>query len=73
MVPLKAPECKPAPWSRHNHLGNGEHDAEANNYEWILPHFPKLTGNNKRAFVFRIRYNISTEDYDPYNTDYKFK
>ncbi|XP_066912366.1 protein DD3-3-like [Clytia hemisphaerica] len=69
MIPLKAPECKPAPWSRHNHLGNGENDAEPNNYEWILPHFPKLTGDSTRAFVLRIRYNISTEDYDPYNTD----
>ena len=53
LVLLKAPECKPAPWSRHNHLGNGA-DLEPLRYDWIMPHFPHL-GNERRAFVLRIR------------------
>uniref|UniRef100_A0A7M5TSE9 Protein DD3-3 n=1 Tax=Clytia hemisphaerica TaxID=252671 RepID=A0A7M5TSE9_9CNID len=70
LVKLTEPECLKAPWSRQNHLGNGrDTNAEANRYEWTLPHFPHLNANERRAFVFRIRYNISTDDYDPYNTN----
>jgi len=68
LVLLKAPECKPSPFSRHNHLGNGV-DLEALRYEWNLPNFSHETS---KKFVLRIRYNISTDDYDPYNTDSKF-
>ncbi|RUS72439.1 hypothetical protein EGW08_019801 [Elysia chlorotica] len=66
LVKLDAPDCREAPWSRSNHLGNGM-DGLPLSYKWTLPHFP--SGKEKRC-VFRIRYNISTDDYDPYNTDY---
>ena len=53
---LEAPECKAAPWSRHNHLGNGADDAEPLRYEWKLPHFPSMTQDGeKKPFVLRIR------------------
>nr|XP_002122731.1 protein DD3-3-like [Ciona intestinalis] len=57
-------DCKPAGWSRVNHLGNSL-DGVPLNYTWKIPHFP--SGNKKRC-VFRIRYNISTDDYDPFGT-----
>uniref|UniRef100_H2Z107 Uncharacterized protein n=1 Tax=Ciona savignyi TaxID=51511 RepID=H2Z107_CIOSA len=57
-------ECKQAGWSRVNHLGNSLEGVPLN-YTWKIPHFP--SGNKKRC-VFRIRYNISTDDYDPFGT-----
>jgi hypothetical protein len=68
LVLLDAPECVEAPWSRHNHLGNGA-DLKPLRYEWKLPRFPH---SDSQKFVLRIRYNISTDDYDPFNTDSKF-
>ncbi len=38
-------------------------------YEWKLPYF---SSNRLMKCVFRIRYNISTDDYDPLATDAKF-
>ena len=56
LLKLEAPECKAAPWSRHNHLGNGADDAEPLRYEWTLPHFPSMTQDGeKKPFVLRIR------------------
>lgn len=67
LVPLAAPECQEAQWTRVNHLGNGaKGDLETPSYEWTLPHFPS---RKKQRCVIRIRYNISTDDYDPYHTD----
>jgi len=67
LVPLDKPECRASEWSRVNHLGNGK-KAEPLQYRWELPHFP--SGQDQRC-VLRLRYNISTDDYDPWNTDYK--
>ena len=54
LVRLSAPECKAAPWSRVNHLGNGR-EGVALNYTWTLPAFP-----SKKDYrcVMRIRYEI---------------
>jgi len=52
------PECLQAPWSRVNHLGNGRY-GQANSYNWTIPHF----GQDQKCVV-RLRYNISTDDYD---------
>lgn len=68
LVRLDQPDCKEAQYSRSNHLGNGA-DGKPNSYIWTLPYFP--SGNTKRC-VFRIRYNISTDDYDPYRTNASF-
>ncbi|XP_028403203.1 protein DD3-3-like [Dendronephthya gigantea] len=64
LVALPKPECGPAPYSRSNHLGNGE-GVVALNYPWKIPRFP--SGVEQKC-VLRIRYNISTNDYDVKNT-----
>ncbi|XP_013392122.1 protein DD3-3 [Lingula anatina] len=66
LVPLPEPECMEAPWTRVNHNGNTR-DGVASNYTWTLPYFP--SGSDQRC-ILRVRYNISTDDYDPYNTDH---
>ncbi|XP_028415089.1 protein DD3-3-like [Dendronephthya gigantea] len=53
-------DCKVSPVSRPNHLGNVV-DSYAMNYTWIIPYFPS---QNQKRCVVRIRYNISTYDYD---------
>lgn len=65
LVRLPKPECKVAAYTRVNHNGNTG-DLTTPHYDWILPRFP--SGRTQRC-VFRIRYNISTDDYDPANTD----
>ena len=65
---VKAPQpfCGPAATTRVNHLGNALTDPlYASRYNLRLPHFP--SGDTKRC-VLRIRYNITTGDYDPQNT-----
>lgn len=75
---LAAPECRAAEWSRDNHLGNGR-SGQMNNYTWTIPAFTELTtletGPKAKVYasqylkcVHRIRYNITTDDYDPWNT-----
>jgi hypothetical protein len=75
---LPPPECKPAPWTRDNHLGNGR-DGELVGYTWKLPTVAQLTGSGAHSYaddsspgaaqyvkcVLRLRYNISTDDYNP--------
>ncbi|KAK3607198.1 hypothetical protein CHS0354_008882 [Potamilus streckersoni] len=65
LVALEKPDCQEAPWSRSNHLGDGN-DGKNLNYRWRLPYFPSV---HVQRCVFRMRYNISTDDYDPYHTD----
>lgn len=69
LVPLTEPHCEAAPWTRVNHLGNSAKggDLQTPNYMWEIPHFPS---DKTQRCVFRIRYNISTDDYDPWNTDW---
>jgi len=75
---IPAPKCEQAPWSRVNHLGNGR-DGQANHYKWKLPTLQELKNSDVMTYTtggvefaacsFRLRYNISTDDYDPWNTD----
>jgi hypothetical protein len=74
LVLLNEPECRQfksiddnqlEDVHRTNHLGN-DGRGEMPHYEWTLPYF---ASQNIQKCVFRIRYNISTDDYDPYNTD----
>jgi len=60
------PECVQSPWSRVNHLGNGRY-GQANSYNWTIPHF----GYDQKC-VLRLRYNISTDDYDGGMTNSSF-
>ncbi|XP_060579853.1 protein DD3-3-like [Ruditapes philippinarum] len=66
LVALETPDCYDAPWSRSNHLGNGRGDGQPLTYTWTLPYFPS---GHEHKCVLRMRYNISTDDYDPYNTN----
>ena len=50
-------DCKEAPWSRANHLGNSDNGDFAT-YRWELP---QLEG--EQECVLRMRYNISSDDY----------
>ena len=52
-------DCKKADWSRANHLGVTQ-AGEFNQYRWELPYF---NDDQPRDCVFRIRYNISSDDY----------
>lgn len=64
LVALDPPDCQQAPQSRPNHLGNGENVVPLS-YDWTLPHFPSQL---EQRCVLRIRYNISTNDYNPATT-----
>jgi hypothetical protein len=79
---IPAPFCGPTGWSRVNHLGNGR-EGQALSYNMTLPTMAQLgtyyarydatttptPGGPYAKCVFRIRYNISTDDYDPWNTN----
>jgi plastocyanin len=78
---LDAPVCRQGDWSRVNHLGNGV-DAQTLSYNWTLPTVSKTNGKGVGKYaaiyndetakcILRIRYNISTDDYDIRNTDAK--
>lgn len=75
---IPAPQCLHAEWSRVNHLGNGRNNQPLQ-HNWTIPGMDKLgaytdvrgtPGNQIAKCVLRLRYNISTDDYDPRNTDY---
>jgi len=73
------PECVKAPYSRDNHLGNqvgsdgidvdtiDDSTVRTANYVWNVPEFIEET-----KIVFRIRYNVSTYDFDMQTTDSRF-
>eukprot|EP01092_Planopodium_desertum_P002011 TRINITY_DN1321_c0_g1_i1.p1 TRINITY_DN1321_c0_g1~~TRINITY_DN1321_c0_g1_i1.p1 ORF type:complete len:599 (-),score=162.06 TRINITY_DN1321_c0_g1_i1:64-1860(-) len=65
---IAAPLCLPAPVQRDNHLGNAAMiDADGNPvtayFDWTVPNdvTPKA--------VLRLRYNMSSADFDPWTTD----
>lgn len=74
---LPAPLCKQVEWSRVNHLGNGR-EGQPLMYNWTLPNVADLASAGAYLYtdsaasyakcVVRLRYNISTDDYDPLNT-----
>lgn len=73
MVPafgIDPPDCIQAPWSRVNHLGNGRH-GQPNSYNWTLP-FIKTDDNSAQRCVVRLRYNMSTDDYDAWRVNASF-
>ncbi|XP_065177864.1 protein DD3-3-like isoform X1 [Sycon ciliatum] len=58
---MPAPACHEAPWSRDNHLGNGM-GGQPNTFHWTVP--DNVEADN---CAFRIRYNISSNDYNSWN------
>lgn len=70
IVQAPPPKCADAPWTRVNHLGNSpDSQGNASRWEAEIPYFP--SGEAKRC-VMRLRYNISTDEYDPYGTDSRY-
>jgi len=76
--------CQGAQWSQINHLGNVDGTSmggQMASYDWQIPSYNQLknnygcyeytsaTGPKYFRLVVRTRYNISTGDYDPYQTD----
>ena len=58
---LPAPDCRETEFTRDNHLGNGLH-GKPNLYNWTVPN------DIHENCAMRIRYNVSTNDYDPWTT-----
>ncbi|KAL5014548.1 hypothetical protein ScPMuIL_008818 [Solemya velum] len=58
---IPAPDCRETEFTRDNHLGNGL-SGHPNTYNWKVPSFIH------DKCVLRIRYNVSTDDYDPWRT-----
>ena len=59
LVALDEVDCIQAPYSRDNHLGNGE-GIKGASYDWEIPYFPSL---KKQTCVLRLRcveYFLST-------------
>lgn len=63
---MAAPECIMAPWSRDNHLGSSN-DGFLSSYNWTIPYLTAADGSELQTCVLRLRYNISTGDYDDWN------
>lgn len=65
LIGLGKPDCVMSPWSRDNHLGSGE-NGYMNSYNWTIPRVPAA---DAISCVIRMRYNVSSGDYDPWSTD----
>lgn len=59
---IPAPDCRETQFSRDNHLGNGI-GGQPLVYNWTIPN-----SLNHEQCIMRMRYNISTGDYDGWNT-----
>lgn len=69
---VPAPKCEQSPWSRVNHLGNGRF-GQANTFNWTIPSFGSdENGQKPQQCVVRLRYNISTDDYDAWRVNNSF-
>jgi hypothetical protein len=66
-TPMEAPTCTKAPYQRDNHHGNGENRYFVG-HKWTVP--DKLVHDQ---CSFRVRYNISSSDYDGWNTNVDHK
>ncbi|KNC99755.1 uncharacterized protein SPPG_05133 [Spizellomyces punctatus DAOM BR117] len=62
------PECGVCPTTRNNHLGQSANN-ESPKYTWTIPQDRHPDGTK---CVLRLRYNISTYDYDGWATDSLF-
>ncbi|KJE92614.1 hypothetical protein CAOG_03538 [Capsaspora owczarzaki ATCC 30864] len=61
---IAAPICRETDWTRDNHLGNGLLFGENAGFNWTIP--ADLVHDK---CVLRLRYNISTTDYDDWTHD----
>eukprot|EP01095_Lingulamoeba_sp_RSL-Kostka_P009976 TRINITY_DN34_c1_g1_i1.p1 TRINITY_DN34_c1_g1~~TRINITY_DN34_c1_g1_i1.p1 ORF type:complete len:613 (-),score=261.56 TRINITY_DN34_c1_g1_i1:227-2065(-) len=65
---IDPPICEQAQWTRTNHLGNSAkhdfHEGYASSFNWTIPETPE------ENCVLRLRYNISTTDYEGWTTPF---
>eukprot|EP00158_Paraphelidium_tribonemae_P008590 Partr_v1_DN28620_c0_g1_i6_m50217 putative protein Hydra magnipapillata len=59
------PECEACPTTRNNHNGNAAGTGEQPKYTWRIPE--NVHADNTQC-ILRIRYNISTPDFDSWNS-----
>ena len=64
---VAAPECLPLPTSRDNHLGDV--DGGPANYNWTLPWLEDLGWQFGATCVLRVRYNISSAEYEGWDRE----
>jgi len=77
---LPAPDCLLSPWSKDSHLGSGI-DGKPLSYEWSVPSIQDIKGSGMSTYtdattgteyarcVMRMRYNVSSDEFDPYSVD----
>jgi hypothetical protein len=65
---MAAPDCIQAPWGRDNHLGS-TNDGFMARYNWTLPYLNEA-GGGYQTCILRMRYNISTGDYNDWSAFY---
>lgn len=51
---------------RSNHLGDARNRGNPQRYKWEIPYFPS---RQSQRCVLRVRYNTTTDDYHPWETD----
>lgn len=66
---LSAPECFAPYESRDNHLGNVYITSSlmTQSYKWVIPNVDYDQGEKYATCVFRVRYNISSGDYNGFS------
>lgn len=64
---MEAPVCEEAPYQRDNHHGNGNSRYFVG-YKWTVPEHLVHS-----SCAVRIRYNVTSNDYDAWNIDYEAK
>lgn len=69
-------DCVAGQWTRVNQLGNAKGAIIPARYPWVVPTLAELPANTHKPAnqmyakcVLRLRYNISTDDYDPWTTN----
>jgi hypothetical protein len=62
LVGISAPDCREPMWSRDNHLGSSN-DGYMQTYNWTIP------ANVNDVCFLRVRYNMTSTDYDAWNID----
>ena len=65
------PICQLAPWTRDNHNGNTI-GGDASRFNWTIPYLAYGSHTTNFKCVFRLRYNISTDDYDAWRVNASF-
>jgi hypothetical protein len=64
---VPAPVCMEPPHSRDNHLGN-VHGGEHARFNWTVTALPEAMEPYREYCVMRVRYNISTTDYNDWDS-----